>query len=363
MNSSKEELIRNFDSSGVGSSNSGIFGLPFLYEHAEVVIIPVPWDLTVSYLAGTANGPEAIRQYASQIDLFDWEIAQAWQLGIFMQDPIAGMKERGQELRKKVARYIQYLETSGEQKDLPDWAREILAKANKAGEFSKQQVFAQANAILNDGKLPIVLGGDHSSPLGLIEALAQQYSAFGILQIDAHLDLRKAYEGFENSHASIMYNAMKLPQVSALVSVGIRDFCEDEVRLIEEQNGRIVCHYDQEYKNEHLAGTLNWSDKCSQIISELPENVYVSFDIDGLQPFLCPDTGTPVPGGLTFEEASMLLSKLAASGKKIIGADLCEVSLGEKYPLSDSAKEWNANVGARILYKLCNYMGRSNELI
>lgn len=363
MNKSKEQLIREFNPSGVGNTSAGIFGLPFKYEHAEVVIIPVPWDLTVSYLAGTAHGPEAVREYSAQIDLYDLEIENVWHLGIFMQEPIVGMKERGQELCKKVQRYIKYLESAAPSDIFPSWAIETLIIANKAGRFNNNQVFDQASAILTDGKLPIVLGGDHSSPLGLIQILAKKYDDFGILQIDAHLDLRKAYEGFENSHASIMFNSLKLPQVSKLVSVGIRDFCEEEIQFIKSQKDRISCHFDQDFKNDWLAGRLNWSEKCDQILEQLPEQVYVSFDIDGLQPSLCPDTGTPVPGGLSFEQASMLLSKLAASGRQVIGADLCEVSVGQHFPPSDPAKELNANVGARILYKLCNTIGRSNDLI
>lgn len=92
----------------------------------------------------------------------------------------------------------------------------------------------------------------------------------------------------------------------------------------------------------------SWHSLCERIVARLPQQVYVSFDIDGLAPQYCPHTGTPVPGGLTFDEAVYLLSRVAASGRRIVGFDLCEVA-----PAPSGEDEWDANVGARMLYKLC----------
>jgi agmatinase len=198
-----------------------------------------------------------------------------------------------------------------------------------------------------------LVGGDHSTPLGFMEALAEKHSEFGILQIDAHCDLRKAYEGFEFSHASIMYNALKLRQVKKLVQVGIRDWCEEENNYIRSSKGRVVTFFDHAMKRSLYEGT-SWKSLCDKIVSQLPKNVYVSFDIDGLDPKLCPSTGTPVPGGLEFEQAVYLIEQVVRKGKKIIGFDLNEVAPG--------ADEWNGNVGARMLYKMCNLAAASNNL-
>jgi agmatinase len=196
-----------------------------------------------------------------------------------------------------------------------------------------------------------LLGGDHSTPLGFLRALSEQHNRFGILQIDAHADLRKAYEGFTYSHASIMYNALKLPAVGRLVQVGIRDICEEEVNVINRSMGRVVTFFDEDLKDKKISGTP-WSALCDTIIQHLPQQVYISFDIDGLDPKLCPNTGTPVAGGLEFQEAVFLIKKVVDAGKTIIGFDLSEVAAGPS--------DWDANVGARLLFQLCNWMAVSN---
>ena len=191
-----------------------------------------------------------------------------------------------------------------------------------------------------------MLGGDHSTPLGLIQALAEKHSSFAILQIDAHADLREAYEGFEFSHASIMYNAIKIPQVKKLVQVGIRDYCEAELDLIN-SNKKITAFFDRDIKHKQYNGT-NWSTICDSIIEMLPDKIYLSIDIDGLDPKLCTHTGTPVPGGFEFEQVVYLVEKLVTSKRKIIGFDLNEVAPGKD--------EMDANVGARLLYRVANAM-------
>jgi agmatinase len=205
---------------------------------------------------------------------------------------------------------------------------------------------------MNKGKLVALLGGDHSTPFGMLQALAEKYPAFAILQIDAHADLRPAFEGFTYSHASIMYNALTIPQVSKIVQVGIRDFCQQEAELIQNSNGRIKTFFDRDLKQARYSGK-NWAQQVQEIIAELPNEIYISFDIDGLDPKLCPNTGTPVAGGFEFEEITYLIQEISKSGKKIIAVDLNEVSPG----VND---EWDANVGARMLYRICNLMALSN---
>jgi agmatinase len=168
------------------------------------------------------------------------------------------------------------------------------------------------------------------------------------------MDLRKAYQGFSYSHASIMYNALKLPGVARLVQVGIRDYCDEELEVVKRAMGRVVTYFDDDIKAQLYEGKT-WSAICERIVADLPENVYISFDIDGLNPMLCPNTGTPVPGGLDFNMVTYLLKKLVTTGHKIISFDLNEVSPG--------TTDWDANVGARLLYQLCTWMGVSNDLL
>ncbi len=334
-----------FDPNGPGIKNN-LFGLPFTKENANVIIVPVPWEVTVSYQAGTARGPESILHASSQIDLFHRGIKDIWKLGIAMFPVPVNLYEENNTLRSLAECHIQSLEN----RTATDANKIITDKINEACENLNIYIKSTCSQLLRKGKLVGILGGDHSTPLGLLRALAEKHDRFGILQIDAHADLRKAYEGFQYSHGSIMFNALKLPAVGRIVQVGIRDFCEEEIQMMQRAGGRIKTFFDSDIKEAHYRGK-SWATQCEEIIKELPDLVYISFDIDGLDPKLCPHTGTPVPGGFELGQLSYLLKQLVKSGKKIIGFDLCEVAPGND--------EWDANVGARTLWELCNWMGVS----
>jgi agmatinase len=257
--------------------------------------------------------------------------------------------DKNKYYRALAAQIIERLEQGQQLTDTPDLTP-VLAEINQACQQVNQWLFENCQEAINHGKKVAVIGGDHSSPLGYLQALATKYSEFGILHIDAHADLRDAYEGFEFSHASIMFNAMKLPQISKLVQIGLRDISHDEVERINQSNGRIIAYYDPIMKQMLYSGKT-WIELCRQIINHLPEYVYISFDVDGLDPKLCPSTGTPVPGGMELEETFCLFRELVKSGRKIIGFDVCEVG----------DAEWDGNVGARIVYKLANLMDLSQQ--
>jgi len=350
--STKQEIIAGFDPDGVGQNNGHLFGLPFAYEHSALAIIPVPWDVTVSYSDGTSDAPEAILEASPQLDFFDPDMPEAWKVGFHLTQVSKEIKQLGQDLRTKATEYISFLENGGDVTKNIDM-QSVLQELNTSCGMLHQRVKEKALELMADGKMVALLGGDHSTPLGLIQALAEKHSDFAVLQLDAHMDLRDAYEGFEFSHASIMYNVLKVPQVKRLVQVGIRDYCKSEAMLAENSSGRVKVYYDRELKNAQYIGK-SWDVICDDIVAHLPDKVYISFDIDGLDPKLCPHTGTPVPGGLEFEQAVYLFRKLVHAGKTIIGFDLNEVGPGND--------EWDANVGARMLWKLCVFTALSNNL-
>ena len=346
---SKEEKIASFDPNGPGLADAGLFGLPFDVEEAEVVIIPVPWDVTVSFGDGTSNAPEALLWASKQVDLYYHGQKDAWKMGIAMRDLPMEWADLNKHYRKKAQEVIKRLE-EGAAEDSPEIIA-LTSEINEQCEELMDYVYTRSLAQLEDGKLVGVLGGDHSTPLGLMRALAEKHDSFGILQIDAHADLRDAYEGFTYSHASIMTNALKIENLTKLVSVGVRDVCEAEMEVIFNSNDRVVAFFDEQMKAKAFNG-INWDSICSDIVNELPQKVYISFDIDGLDPSLCPNTGTPVHGGLSFEQAVYLIKKVVSSGRTIIGFDLVEVGPSED--------EWDLNVGSRMLLHLCNQMGISN---
>jgi len=342
--------MTTFNPNDQAAKDSGIFGLPYAVSDAKLVLLPVPWEATTSYGGGTANGPHAIFEASKQIDLFDHELGNFFEAGIAMVDEDAALKKWNCVAKAAAQKIIAADDLS--EKDRADAMEVVNSLAEKVNHY----VYQETKKYLDEGKQFGLIGGDHSSPFGAIKAFLEHYPEMSILHVDAHADLRKAYEGFENSHASIMQNVISKTPLKKLVQVGIRDFCEDELHFIKENSSRIVTFFDGDIVDQKMSGK-NFSSVCDGIISHLSNEVYVSFDIDGLDPRFCPHTGTPVPGGLDYTEALYLLKKVVLSGRKIIGFDLCEVSLGENSAKDfvDPAAEWDANVGARLLYKLCGY--------
>ncbi|MEH2421251.1 MAG: agmatinase SpeB [Nostoc sp.] len=341
--------LQDYNPSGIGEINGNLLGLPCDYESANLIVFGVPWEVTVSYGAGTANGPQRILDASTQLDLFDFDNPNGWKQGIFMVEIPQDILEKNTYYRALAAKIIERLVQGKQLSDTPDLTP-VLTEINQACQQVNQWLFENCQEAIKNGKRVAVIGGDHSSPLGYFQALAANYANYGILHIDAHADLRDAYEGFEFSHASIMFNAMKIPQISKLVQVALRDISHDEVEMIDQSDSRIIAYYDPAIKQKLYSGTT-WIDLCREIISHLPEYVYISFDADGLDPKLCPSTGTPVPGGLELEQSFCLFRELVNSGRKIIGFDICEIGDGE----------WDGNVGARVVYKLANLMDLSQQ--
>ncbi|HRE38562.1 MAG TPA: agmatinase family protein [Chitinophagaceae bacterium] len=344
--------IANYDPNSVGNPNNNIFGLPSTEDNSLLVILPVPWEVTVSYAAGTARAPEAILKASLQVDLFDPEMPDAWKQGFYMRPVDKKILMKSDYLRKEAELYIDYI-SKGEEVQANQFMCKTLKDVNEGSSFMNNWVYEQTKALLDKGKLVALLGGDHSTPLGFFKAMAEKHGEFGILQIDAHCDLRTAYEGFNYSHASIMYNALnEIKNLQRIVQLGVRDYSCDEWEYIRNSNFRVVTYFDKEIKHRMFEGQT-WKQIADEIVSKLPEKVHISFDVDGLDPKLCPHTGTPVHGGFETEQVFYLFSKIQQSGKKIIGFDLVETGVSES--------DWDANVGARILFKLCNLLVTSNS--
>ncbi len=340
--------LSQFDPNSVGLKANNIFGLPFTEADAALVLVPVPWEVTVSYRAGTADGPANIFDASLQVDLYDPDVTDGWKKGFYMQPVDTEMQNVSTALRNAAEQIIASLEEGDEEASIE--LHDELAEINNECTQLIEQVRSTTGNLMRNGKKVGLIGGDHSTPLGYIKALSDIHSDFGILQIDAHADLRNAYEGFTYSHASIMYNVLKeVQQVSKLVQVGIRDYCDEELQVIQNSNGRVTTFFDKNIKERQYEGET-WKQICLDIVNALPQKVYISFDIDGLDPKLCPNTGTPVPGGFEMEQVFYLFKLLHASGRELIGFDLNEVSTGGYGDSIDSI------TGARVLYKMCNYM-------
>ena len=342
---SEEKTRVNINNLTSVSPEEGVFGLPFDVDQSKLVLIPVPWEATASYGSGASRGPELIRNESTQIDLLDPFWGKLYRMGIHMlpiEPEILDLNEKHKPQAQKVMRLLETLPMEDPS------VQEILDTVNEGSDQINNWVYETAQKQLRQNKVAGVIGGDHSCPFGLIQALNEIHTdGFGILHVDAHFDLRHSYQGFSNSHASIMSNVLqKCPSVEKLVSIGIRDFCEEEYHFANECEG---VHYllDMRFQTMKFEGRPV-QDILANIIDYLPQKVYLSIDIDGLCGHICPNTGTPVPGGLDYSEFAHLLRMLYQSKKEVIGFDLCEVAAP-----TNGNHRWEGILGARMLYQLC----------
>ncbi len=336
---SLKEEIKVLEQGLPPQEGDGFIGGKLDSKEASLVLIPVPWEATVSFGQGTANAPDAIRISSHQLDVETFHYIKPYVAGIAMLETDKSLLKLSNKARKKALKVIEALEKGTTNK-------KALKFVNEASVTLNNSVYEKSMKQLKKGKFVAVVGGDHSSPLGLIKALNDtQEQPFGILHVDAHHDLRKAYEGFTYSHASIFYNVMnECDKISNLVQFGIRDYSSEEANRMKEYGAKGACLYDTDMQAQ-LASGKSLEEVYKPYIQQLPQNVYLSIDIDGLEPLNCPNTGTPVPGGLRYSELEHLVFMIVKSGRNIIGFDLCEVG--------DSLDGWDANVGSRVLYQLC----------
>lgn len=271
-------------------------------DQARFHVIPVPYEATVSYAGGTANGPEAILDASDQLELYDGT-SYPGENGIFTQRPV---------------------DCSG----APEQVMENVRKA--------------VLAALDAGAMPVVLGGEHSLTYGEMAALKERYGRFGVVQFDAHADLRDSYEGSKWSHASVMRRAVKdldLP----LVQLGNRIYCREELEARKEHG---VVSWDAPYLCRHgIPDNL--------VPEDFPRNIFITFDVDGLDPSIMPETGTPVPGGLDWYMALDLAAR-AMQGRRVLGFDVVELAPREGHIVSDFA-------AASLTYALMGLAARNND--
>lgn len=339
-----------FSADSTGVNNGSYFGFEFTLPQSALALLSVEWDATVSYRSGSAGAPRAIIDASTQVEIYDSHFVDQWQRGIFTLPFDRRITRLGQSARRAARRVIAHIERGGGEDD--SVVALDISRVNNASQQLNEIVYSAACEQIAEGRLVGLVGGDHSTPYGLIRALGEHHGQIGILHIDAHTDLRDGYEGFRFSHASIMRRALECDGVVRLVQVAVRDYSLCELTYAH-SDPRVVQFTDADLFDCRARGE-NWASLCERIVSELPHKVYISFDIDGLQRSYCPHTGTPVCGGLSYNEALFLLLEVARSGRVVVGFDLNEV-------VADPKDEWDAIVGARLLYKLSNLTLSTNK--
>jgi len=333
------------------TADDGFLGCQAERNAASVVLIPVPFDATCSSRAGASLGPRTIIESSVFLDTQDAVFGAFEEIGVHLESTADWIEPLSLDTR----RLVEPLLARGPGPNDVQRIAEIDAACERVQSF----VFERCVAALAEGRTPGVIGGEHGVSYASIRASSES-GPIGVLHVDAHLDLRDRYLGLEYSHASVMRNALdRLTGVERLVSVGIRDWSAEEADLVEVSDGRVVLMRDDDIASRLCQGQT-WSNLCDEIIAVLPQRVHVSFDIDGLEPGLCPNTGTPVPGGLSFRDAAYLLRVLAESGKSVVGFDLVEVSppVGAEF---QGERTLDGVVGARVLQKLIGCVSSSKR--
>ncbi|UCF66626.1 MAG: arginase family protein [Acidobacteriota bacterium] len=314
----------NASNDGAGS----LFGLGLPLEECRIVAVPVPFEGTVSGAGGTVDGPRALIEASSQIDLADPWAGEPWIAGIGSLPELHAIRQHS------------------------DAARRAAAKARRGDAQARTEVDRHSTAVrgwvedtvarlIDRERIPFVIGGEHGISAGAFAAAAQRAGQMGILQIDAHADLRAAYEGWTSSHACVMRRALEIEAVTRLVQVALRDVCPEETQYAAQNGARVKWFTDQQLAHALLEGRC-FAELVGDILEALPDRIWLSVDVDGLEPFLCPGTGTPVPGGLSWQQLAYLLGAVGRSGRHIVGADLVEI--GPDF--------WDGFVAAKTLYLL-----------
>jgi len=317
---------------------TSMFGESCTFEDAAIVLVPVPFDATCSYRTGAAGAPAAILEASPQIDLDDRRFGNISTRGIVMEPAHPEVEALAHEGRSAAAVSRSTASSAA------------AGRVDRACEAMVEHARERTRAILEAGKTPGIVGGEHGVSLGAIRAAASCAAGMGVLQIDAHMDLRRSYEGFRYSHASVIRNAIEsVSPIGPIVQVGVRDFAAEEADFAKGRD--ITTYFWDDIADDAHRGTP-WRTMAERFIRPLPRDIYLTVDIDGLDPSLCPHTGTPVPGGLNWDHISILLEELARSDRRIVAFDLVEVSPG-----SGDASQLDAIIAARLLYRLCAVAG------
>jgi len=271
------------------------------YENSRVVILPVPYEHTTSYLKGTARGPEAILKASYQIELFDEKLKQEiFRIGIHTL-PFMNINSHSEKLLKQI----------------------------------EDEVITH----LSTNKLIVILGGEHTITIGALRGVKKFFPNIGIVQLDAHADLRVSYQGNPYSHACVMRRVLNYAPV---FQIGIRSLSKEEFLLIHE--GKVFTLFAHEISPENLESFL----------TKIPEDIYLTIDMDSFDPAVVPGVGNPEPGGLNWEMADQILELISARSR-IRAFDIVELR-----PIAGEVR--SEVTAARLLYRLLGYISRNQSL-
>ena len=344
---------KKFDPNGAIPDNGNYFGIPLEPDEAALVLISAPWDLSLKVRNGSSFAPDAIIEASRTVDFFEPMAPNSWRKGIATAPIDYTIQDMSHRLRSDAERVVKvYDRQGGTHFDNLVYERS-LRRVNEGFATLNANIYDQSKCWLQKGKIVGLVGGDQSVAYGHIRAVAEHHGSIGVLHIDSSCNLKSCHQGFEYSHASVMHNVLRdVEQVECLVGVGVRAFSPEEWERAE-QDKRIKLFTGQSIWSRHFEGVL-WSTIADEIVESLPENVYVSLDINGLTIECSPHNGMVVAGGVRFPEVIYLLGKIVDSGRRIVGFDLSEV-------VPDMDDKTDASIASRLLYNLCSMALKNHD--
>lgn len=347
------DLFRfGFNLTSSGNDNGGYyFRSAITTEDADIVLVSAPWAVTSAAGQGAAYTPDAIIDASTTVSLYDIVSQTSIDGKVATADVDYDLQESSLQFGGDAAKVVSHIEDGGTLTG--DYFARKVVRINLGFRDMHRSVGKRVFRFADKGKIVGVVGGDHSVALGAVRSISAVHPGLGVLFIDAHSDLRPSGKIFDYSHLSVARNIVdEVAQVSKMVQVGVRDISLEEIEFAE-RHPKITLFCHEQMTADRFAGH-SWSQVCDDVVAQLPEKVYISFDIDALSPECCPHTKRPVAGGMTFDEAVCLINRVASSGRQIVGFDLTEI-----VPVMDSGVD--AAVGARMLVKLCAAAIKSNK--
>lgn len=310
-------------------------------DKADVVIISTPWSVTSDFGRGATYTPDAIIEASVKSGIYDALSGVSLAGRISTVEINYDIQELSEHLGREAER-VKHYGADASSLMTEHYARKV-AHIDEGFATMQQSTYEEVKRYAEQGKCVAVIGGDHSVAYGAVKAIAECHGGVGVLFIDAHADFCQG-EPFRFTHRSIARNIIEdISLVERLVAVGVRDISPEEALSIE-SSPKSEIFLAERLASERFEGR-SWGELCREIVERLPQQVYISFDIDALKIEFCHNTNAPVPGGMTFDEVIYLINSVVESGRKIVGFDISEIVPNLEYTM-------DATVGARLLSKM-----------
>lgn len=337
---------KEFDPNTITPDNGNYFGISLEPEKSALVLISAPWDATSSLYSGCSYAPDAIIEMSRFVDFYEPMAPNSWRKGIATVPIDYSIQDLSHRLRSDAERVTKLHDEFGLSVIDNLMYERRLKRVNEGSVDVNFILYKQVKQWLEQNKIVGLVGGDQSVSYSIIKAMGYRYEHLGIIQIDTRCDMHEAYQGFEFSHASTMFNVMRdVPNIDQLAVVGVQEFSPIEWERAASDK-RIRLFTAQDMWAQQFEGKT-WSAQVDDIISTMPQNVYITLDINALQCDCSPGTGRINGGGLTLFQAIYLMDRVITSGRSIVGFDITEV-----VPNMENKRDILAV--ARLLFKMCS---------